>query len=74
MGAFDREPIAGMVDLVHFRRVGERVGLGIENDRALFPALLPQLQADIDVLVGPVVAGIVGQDLAESLSFGIGQI
>ncbi len=71
MGAFDREPFAGVVDLVHFGRVGERVGLGIENDGTVFPALLPQLQADIDVLVGPVVASVVGQDLAEPLTLGI---
>ena len=50
------------------------VGLGIENDRTLFPAPLPQLDADIDVLVGPVVASVMSQDLAEPLTFGIGQV
>ena len=54
--------LAVVVDGVHPGRIGVDPGLPVGHDGVVVPAPLPQLVADLEVLVGQVVAGVVGRE------------
>jgi hypothetical protein len=63
-----------VVDLVHPVRIGERVGGGVADDGTVLPAVLPQRAGHRHVLVGPVVAGVVVEMLAQPVGVGRAQV
>jgi len=65
-----REPLADVVELVHALGLGEHVGRGVAHDGVVIPAALPQCPGRGHVLVGAVVAPVVGQVLAQAVDLG----
>jgi hypothetical protein len=63
-----------VADFAYPLRVGERVGGGVPDHRAVVPALFPQRPGHGDVLVGTVVAIVVVQELAEPVRLGGPQV
>ncbi|MNF81617.1 hypothetical protein D3C84_638970 [compost metagenome] len=59
MNARHLEVFADVLDFVDFARITENPTLAIAQDGALFPTAFPQLVANLQVLLGEVVAGVV---------------
>ena len=53
------EVLAAVVDLAHAFRVDQYAGTAVEDDRVVVPRVFPECAAEVDELVGDVVAGVV---------------
>src|SRR5471032_1438570 len=59
MNARHLEMFSDVSNLMDLARVAEDSPLAIAQDRALFPAAFPELVADLQILFGEVVTGVV---------------
>ena len=60
MDGVDMEMPAAMADVVHLAWIGVDAGDPIAAHGVVIPAPLPQLVADVEILIGEVVAVVVG--------------
>ena len=69
------EILAVVIDLVDLGRVDEHVAIAIARHRVFLPGVFPQLVADLHILLGAVIALVMGHHLAETeVRVGVGQI
>ena len=69
-GPADAEPLPLVVELVDLVRVGEGAALPVEDEGVVLPGV-PEAGRRLEELVGPVVAGVVGEDLLHPVVLGL---